>query len=168
MLQHVNLVGDFAERGADQTQHADVFRKTVARRLPVDVRHAEAEALHQPLLEFLGLRSVRCLGADGAHHAADKHARFELAQALVMPSHFGQPDSGLVPEGNRQRLHAVRAPHHRCIAVFFGQAVEFTPNCLDVAQVRGMRIFDLQNRTGVEHVLRRRPEMDELAVFGFA
>src|SRR5438874_2258147 len=112
MLEQVNLVRDLAERRAEHAEHAYIFGKAIARRLPVDVGNAEAQPLHQPLLEFPRMLTVGSLRANGADHASNEQPWFELPQALVVAPHLGQPDRAFVAKRNRQRLHAVRTADH--------------------------------------------------------
>jgi hypothetical protein len=70
------------------------------------------------LLHALGLRAQRLawLPTRTGQHA-HQHARRACMQALVMASDLVQPQRALVAEGDRQRLHAMRAPGHGHVAV---------------------------------------------------
>ena len=168
VLEDHDLVRDLAQRAADQREQIHVLGEAVARGLPVDVGDAEAQPFHHALLELERFRAERGLRPDRAHHAAHEHALFQLAHALVVAAHFGKPDRRLVTERDRQRLHAVRAPDHRRRLVLLGELRERLPDRFHVAQIDRVRFLDLQHGRRVEHVLRRRPEVDVLAEVAFA
>ena len=160
MLQNEDLVRDFAQRRAEHAEHAGVFRKTVARRLPRDVGDAKPQAPHDAAIELVGLGTIGSLGADSPDEAAHEQARLQLAHALVMAAHLGEPYGALVAECDRQRLYAVCAANHRGCTMLFGQAIERLADCLHVAQEDGVRVPQLQHRARVQHILRRRAKVN--------
>ena len=50
LLQHDDFVGDLAHGGGDHSQQRHQLGQAIARRVPGDVRHAQPQLLHQPLL----------------------------------------------------------------------------------------------------------------------
>ena len=99
-------------------------------------------------MDLQALVAERGQRAGCARELANKDPRLELLQALGMAVEHGQPDRGLVAEGDRQRLLQVGATGHRRIAVLLRQVSE------DGAQRRDVFLDNLETGADPQHVGR--------------
>ena len=68
-----------------------------------------------------------------------------------------------MPEGYRQRMHAMGAARHWRRLVGIGESIQFAADGLEIPKKNRVRLFQLQHRPRIEHVLSRRPVMYVLA-----
>jgi hypothetical protein len=135
-----------------------------ARRHP---HRRHAEMLAQRRLHRRSLRAERGKSAGAAAEHRDEEARCDLMQPLDMADHLVDPHRGLVAEGRRQRVLAVRAPGDRHIGAALGE-IGHRRECLaDQPQKDPVHLAQYQQVAGLRDVLRRGAPMHPAAI-GFA
>jgi hypothetical protein len=95
-------------------------------------RHAETEFAAEGLLNGEAVLAKRGQGACCPRERADQHPRADLGETLGVAVESGEPDRGLVAEGDRQGLLKVGASCHRGVAVAARQVGEDRPQDVDV------------------------------------
>ena len=76
----------------------------------------------------------------------------------------GEPDSGLVAEGYRQRVLQMCAPRHRCVAIPLGKLGEVAADCRQIPFEQHEASADLQHHGRIHDVLGRGSPMNVAAV----
>ena len=124
-LHHQHDVdGDLGERAGDEAEEGDGLGHAVAGGVPGDGGLGEVQLAGEGGLHGEALVAERGERAGGAGELHDEEARLQLIEALAVPLDHGQPDGGLVAEGDGQGMLQVRAARHDRVAVAFGERGE--------------------------------------------
>ena len=154
-------VGRDLGEGRDQRRQPGTgLGHAATKRVPGDDRCAEAERLRKRHGHRRAIFTERGKRADGAAQRGDENAVAQRRPGGGAVGDAGEPDGGLVAEGDRRGMLAIGAPDARRRAEPLGEASEPVDDRDEVCADQLKSVAHLQDERAVGDVLGRRPAME--------
>ena len=158
--QERDVQRELGKTAAYQPQQRNDFGNGVARNMPGQVRHAQAELVRERFGHRHSVRAERSERSRGAAELHDQDAAHRLVEPFDVSRERGRPYRTLQPEGYRHRLLQMRSPGHRRVAIFGRVLRQPVSERHQVAPQVRKRPAHLEHQRGVENVLSGSAKMD--------
>ena len=151
---------EFRQASANQAQQRRSLGKTIALRVPRQVRNAERKFAREPFDDRGSIGAERRQRSRRATELDDENSGRGLIQSLDVRDQWRRPHRALEAERGRDRVLKMSAAGNRRVAKLCGSISERARERDQVAPHDCKRAPQLQDERGIEDVLSGRAKMD--------